>query len=809
MGQVRHYRARRKTKALVIRKEHVALGIFALLVVFGPLTFGAVDRLTQVGLLVLLTIGVALQPPVVARPTPRANALIVATVAILLLKEFAPSTWFGSTEWHRTLSQNFGVVFPWTHNPEPARALDGLLAGVVAFVWFFWVRTLALNREHRPILVWSMFASTAITAAVSFATRDLDPYAIFGLRYTPGWVGFGPFPNRNHSACFLAMGLVLGAGCVAWAGVRRKFPIMAGGIVLIGLVLAAMLATQSRGGVVVSAVGLAVFFALALIKFRTQRALGIALGGSLMLASIALAFGAQVIARFSSKEAGEVSTLLRVRIWEDTFRMWKDAPIFGHGLQSFPQLFPIYQQVDTGSMIVMHPESSWLQWLVELGALPVLGGLVALVIFVIPRVRELFAANRTIFLRAGAFGAAAILFVHSLFDVPAHRWGTAGFALAALAVACAPTERGRFLLPNGRAALVPAAIAAFWALSILWEVPAWAPSSLNRLLTRDYMTPYVTTAELQRAVGYFPLNPMLHQAIGMHELGSSVGARSQDWQQHFRIAMRLAPGAWEAARDQARACANASPGIALHYWQVAIEGAGPRASEVFGMAMNETARLPGATEAWFQYAESHPALLLAFSNFAPESMGRVAFDHWWKQRGAMAGDLSDGEIEGFYNFVVHWGDPAQLALFQQYHPELKARDFKKWVSVLHDWKKDKEAWQLIANQVPEPDFTYIPPQSDLEKLKVGWELNKHQFPNARDYAAVLTMKAKLDPAHEVDSLDLAREVIATVADFGEAPDWFVRKGAHLLAARGDFEEAVRLYLRIPRPQVPILKSTGP
>src|SRR6185295_11169370 len=57
MGPVRHYRVRRKTKALVIRKEHVALGIFALLVVFGPLTFGAVDRLTQVGLLVLLAIG--------------------------------------------------------------------------------------------------------------------------------------------------------------------------------------------------------------------------------------------------------------------------------------------------------------------------------------------------------------------------------------------------------------------------------------------------------------------------------------------------------------------------------------------------------------------------------------------------------------------------------------------------------------------------------------------------------------------------------------------------------------------------------
>jgi hypothetical protein len=208
MGQVRRYRVQRKVEGWKIRKETVALGIFGLIVVLGPLAFGAVDRLTQVGLLALLAVGVAIQPPVVARPGPRINGLIVAAVAMLLLKEFAPAAWFGSTAWRQTLSQDFGVVFPWTHNAEPGRALDALLAGVAALVWFFWVRTLALNRENRPALVWSMFLSTAIAAGVSFATKGLDAYAIFGLRYTPGWVGFGPFPNRNHSACLFAMGLV-------------------------------------------------------------------------------------------------------------------------------------------------------------------------------------------------------------------------------------------------------------------------------------------------------------------------------------------------------------------------------------------------------------------------------------------------------------------------------------------------------------------------------------------------------------------------------------------------------------------------
>jgi hypothetical protein len=277
--------------------------------------------------------------------------------------------------------------------------------------------------------------------------------------------------------------------------------------------------------------------------------------------------------------------------------------------------------------------------------------------------------------------------------------------------------------------------------------------------------------------------------------------------------MRLAPGAWEAAVDQAHACINVSPRIALHYWQIAIEGAGHRASEVFGTAMKETAPIPGTTEAWFQYAENHPSLLLTYAEFAHQNAGRIvslpktaardAFDRWWTGRGAVADDLLDAEIEKFYVSAARWGKPEQLAIFQQRHPELKGRDFKRWAALLHGWEKDEEAWQLIASQVPEPDFTYLPPRSDLERLKEGWRLDNHQFVNARDYAAVLTMEARLDPAREVVLLDLAREVIVTVANtFVDAPDWFVRKGAHLLATHREFDKAVALYLGIRKPTTP-------
>ena len=349
-------RVRRKSKSRfkipAFTAQGTALNIFILLIVVAPLAFGAVDRIVQIGLLLLLALGVCIFPPAVARPSPLGNRLIIASVAILLLKEFGPATIFGSTVWRKTLTESFGLGFPWTHNPEPSRALDGLLAGVVAVVWFLWVRMIAINRNHRNVMIWGMLASAAIVSIISFATRGIDPQAIYGLRYTPGWIGFGPFPNRNHTACFLAMGIALGAGCVGWAGSRKKYPLMGVAMVLSVVAFAGILATQSRGGILVAFAGLVFFLVLVLFRFPSVRTLSIAAATILMMGAIGVGFGAHVIGRFTSKESGDVSTQMRVHIWEDTIRVWKDAPVFGHGVSSFTQIFPIYQEVTTGESIV-------------------------------------------------------------------------------------------------------------------------------------------------------------------------------------------------------------------------------------------------------------------------------------------------------------------------------------------------------------------------------------------------------------------------------------------------------------------------
>lgn len=789
METVRRKRVLRE-KRLRMTSEAWALVIFIVLTITAPLAFGAVDRIVQIGLLLLLGIGVWCFPPVVARPGRVGNALIVAGVAILLLKEFGPSALFGSTQWRTTLSESYGVVFPWTHHPEPSRALDGLLAGIAAVVWFHWTRTLAVDRSRRVKMIWGMLASAAIVSIVSFSTRGIDPEAIYGMRYTPGWFGFGPFPNRNHTACFLTMGVLLGAGCVGWAGARRDFKLLALAIVFSITAFAGLLATQSRGGVIVLAAGLGIFLALVLMRFPSVRAVSIAAGAVLMIAAVGLGFGAQMIARFSSKEGGEVSNLLRVDIWKDALRVWKDAPIFGHGIGTFTQIFPMYQEVETGGAIVLHPESSWLQWLVEFGALPVLCASLVLLAYVVSRLSVAYSAHRSIFMRAGPFAAAAAIMIHSVFDVPAHRWGTAGFALAALAIACAPSALSGLVPASRKAALVPAGIAVFWMLTFLCDLPAWSPLALTRLLAREQTTPFVSVRELERSLRYFPLNPTLHYSIAAHQLDDPLDRRSAEWQQHCRVAVRLMPGSWEIAAMQARACARVSPGISLHYWQIAVERAGHRAEEVLGIGMEETIRLRGAAAAWEQYVDVHPEFLLTYARHVPEPAARQALLRWWENRASRTDSLGENEVRAFYSLIESRGTRGQFDQFCQRHPELRPRDFATWVGILHRWDAHEAAWRVLAPEWSDPTPRAAPTHGDSAQIARRWDLDPNDFVNARDYAEFLA---------RAGDQERANEIIVAVANRSDAPEWFVKKAARIHATDGDFQAAVALFLREKRP----------
>lgn len=765
----------------------VALAAFALIVVAGPLLFGAVDRISQIFLILLLIIGILAQPPAVVPLSTWGNRLVIAFLALLIFKEFAPAEWFGATAWRTILQQEFSLELPPTHDPEPARAIDALLAGAIAAVWFLWVRRLAAERENRPLLAWSLFIAAAIVAAVSFATRNPDSQAIFGVRNTAGWKGFGTFPNRNHSADFFAMGAVIGCGCVTWAAARKSWLLALAGVAALVLDIVALLTTESRGGLLAFGAGLLIFLLLVLLKVRSRKAVAAALGAALVCGAMALAFGAEVFARFHSDQGGTVSNAMRIRIWQDAAAMWRDAPLLGHGLDSFAQIFPLYQTLELENQVVLHPESSWLQWLAELGAIPLLIAVVALALFARGHLREAFTRGRSFFLRAAGFGAVAALLSHSFIDVPAHRWGTAGFALAALAIACPLRLGARSAIESRQAALVPLGVAIAWALPFLFDFAAWSPLQLSRLLTRNAAGGDVRLSEMENALRFFPLNPQLHQSIAVRQLALFGRSAPASWQQHFAVAARLLPGSWPVLAAQARVVEPIAPSLAQMYWRRAIARGGAHREEVFREAVAETRGTPVADAMWGHFVEENPRLLLAYVPLIPATAGAYYFSQWWKERG-LASDLDHFEVESFYRLAPRFGSAAQLEEFMQRHAAWRNADYAKWAALLHEWGEDERAWKILAAHSREPAFPNAAPPLSRDQLASKWRLSPSNFVNAQQLALAYALAGETAQSDEV--------IVRAAAD-ETAPPWFVQKGAHILVRNGRFDEAVALLLRKP------------
>jgi len=785
-----HRRDRTKTPAPPMpAANRAALWIFALIVAAGPLLFGAVDRLVQVALVLLLAAGVALRPPAIVALSPWSNRLVIILLVLLVGKELAPAEWFGPTTWRTVVTRDFGLELPPTHHPEPARALDSWLAAIVAAIWFLWVRRLAADRENRAFLTWSLFGAAALVAVVSFATRGWDAQAIYGLRYTNGWRGFGPFPNRNHTGDFLAMGALLGGGCVGWAAARRDWRAVAGAVALLALVLAALLVTESRGGLIAFGLGLLVFLGLVQVRMRSRQTLAVAVGVALLVVGFGLAFGGPVLARFHSEQAGLVSNAMRLNIWRDVFTMWQDAPLLGHGVDSFQQIFPFYQTFEFENGVVLHPESSWRQWLVELGLIPVAVAAVTLVVFLARHLRETL-TGRSFFFRAAGFAAVIGILGHSVFDVPAHRWGTAGFALAALALACPMRLEGRRIFSPRKAALVPLAVVAFWVLPFFGNVPAWSPLSLNRVLARHALSLDVSLEQLEKMARYFPLSSDLNQHLGMRELAVLGRSKPSVWQRHFSLASQLLPGSWHLPRAQARAVAPFSPGLALGYWQQAVGRGAAHRGDVLIEAVNATQASPMAAESWSRYVAANPRLLLAYAQLVPPERARSVATQWWQAR-ALTADLDPGEISAFYQNANRWITREQFEEWRQSRATWRARDRVSWARLLHAWGDDPAAWLLLAETAPEEAFPILPTGLLRESLEQRWRMAPGNFVNAQHLAAILARDGDVEKSDEI---------ILTVGTSEGAPWWFVHKAAHLLARRARLAEAVALLLKSQPPR---------
>jgi len=642
------------------------------------------------------------------------------------------------------------------------------------------VRTLAAEKKMTILMEWTLLVSGAVLALVCFLAPGTQQTGIYGYRMEPGWTGFGPFPNRNHTACFLAMSAVLGCGVISNAFRHKKHLLLAAAIVCEMLAVIAVLASQSRGGLIAGIIGLLVFLSLSIRKVNGRKALAVGVAVLLLTASTVLVFGGQVLQRFHSESEGGVSNHLRMMIWENALAMWRDAPLFGFGFGSFPQVFPLYQDLPLESQIVLHPESSWVLSLVEFGAVPVALMAAALIWFLTQHLRGDWRKARGFSLRASALAAATVLAVHSLWDVPGHRWATAGFGLAALAIAL-PLRR-ETALPRRSAMLLPLLAALFWMVGLHWMRPAWSPVAFETITDRQRAATRATLHEFQDEEKWFPLSSDLHYQIGLRLL-QYRGQR--DWaMRHFQIATRLKPSSWLLPANIAFACGSVSEDMAFYFWQLAIERAGHRRAEIFNLALQYCRGFASGSEFWQSYAAAHPDLLLSLVEQSGPKNARASFDQWWKSRAA-SNDLSEQELKLFAQIFREIGDPDRLRQWIKWHGDREPQDFRDWATMFHAWGDDAGAWQLLVRHVKEPEFPKASETIVLGALESRWVTRPDDFVNAQTLAARWNMLGETQRCETV--------VVSTAWLYG-APLWFLEKGAFMQFRAGKMNEAVALLL---------------
>ena len=239
----------------------------------------------------------------------------------------------------------------------------------------------------------------------------------------------GTFINRNQLAGYLSMVIPLSVGFLfsreAWQrgrplGWRHQLTSLDGRTLLIGfsvvVMILGLLFSASRMGIV----SLLLSFSLFSFLFRGREKRQKFSKTSILILSLAILWATwigldAVISRFFTATE-DFKT--RWNIWVDTFRIFKDFPLFGSGLGTFLQIFPMYRSFHTRGLVT-HAENDFLQLASETGVLGI-GLLVALFFYLftkaVLKIRSLSYGEPERYLGIGGLVGILALMFHSIVE---------------------------------------------------------------------------------------------------------------------------------------------------------------------------------------------------------------------------------------------------------------------------------------------------------------------------------------------------------------------------------------------------------
>src|SRR5579875_323225 len=426
-----------------------------------------------------------------------------------------------------------------------------------------------------------------------FSPYDWHGGGMWGAR------SYGPFANPDHFADYLAMVWPFALSGMLFPNllgkVRDKLavPILCATVGLV--VLAALLATASRGGWLAALVASAVVLAMASrLPAAAQPALlrrgkhhsrlilaGVVLVAVLCLASLftSTASRGEADSRLGSAVYHE-SLGERTAVARQSFPMIRDFPLFGVGLGAWPEIYPKYEPPPWDGVFMNEVHNEYVQFVAESGLLGLLlgGGFLLLCARLIGAGVMGVGAERFP-IAAACAGALAAIAVHSLFDFPLRIPANALLATVSLALLvglCARSARAQphqqpapARRPWARAGAAVATLAAIAASVATVSQP-------RRPFPYDLSTPRSIDEAINEIIRY-PANPRLHVVLAQlltsraqrpmraAEIEAALALEpTNPGARDLRAAELMTAGDTNQALDQLKLSLFNSPSIATH-----------------------------------------------------------------------------------------------------------------------------------------------------------------------------------------------------------------------------------------------------
>jgi O-antigen ligase len=383
------------------------------------------------------------------------------------------------------LIQNTTWTPNWMHHPiwqMSADALDRPVDG-----------SISVNRELTSLALLRLFTAASVFWFTMQLCRDASradlllqsvaaissaygAYGLFAFLLTPGhilWFEYSyangavtsTFINPNSFAAYAGMGLVAICGLILRL-YRKEFRSVGGsiqfraatfvevtgqkGMALLGgafVILVALLASGSRGGIASTVLGLLVLTTLTLRvrknKFAEQREAIIGVG-ALLVATTFLIFGDIVAGKIAQAGLRDES---RMAVYMIVMRSIINAPLLGYGYGTFADVFPMFrdQSVSTGSKWQM-AHNTYLEVFQGLGLLFGSMLVASVVVLVLRCLKGATTRQKNQMSPCVAASVAFLLGAHSLVDFSLQMQAIAITFMALLGAGIAQSESSRLML---------------------------------------------------------------------------------------------------------------------------------------------------------------------------------------------------------------------------------------------------------------------------------------------------------------------------------------------------------------------------